>query len=345
MSVKVYNIIWADDEWATLESDKCVKMYFAQKGIEVLKYVSNSVALSETLRHYADRVDAVIVDGNFSKEDVGCIEKSEAKGLDLTGLVHTTTFMEIYKLKREIPFFLYTARKTYLQEIFQNGELDIFGSDRIFLKGRIEELANAITTTVDHINSIEHQLASRYKAFLDEAKELDDSCGDELWQFLVDEAQDISSQRCISMFTNLRKIIEQIMNQCRANEITPPEIDSLNQFGKYWKYATGEINAGRPQFYRHPGENCPKRVINNTDDFTVMPPHMMCGAEQLINILQDGSHNLKNMKLYISEYVSTQQTPFLFRSCLYQVMEFVHWYIDLTKRLVETNVMTYKTIE
>lgn len=121
MEVNIYNVIWADDECATLKQDELIRKVFNEKRIEVLEYVPTSTALRNALETYKDEVDAVVVDGNFSKEDVDYLESD-----DISGLIHTVSFLELYNTKRDIPFFLYTARKILLQDICKNRELDYF---------------------------------------------------------------------------------------------------------------------------------------------------------------------------------------------------------------------------
>ena len=74
MSVNVYSVIWADDECITLEKDKNIRQLFDVKHIEVLAYVQTSEELKDKIETYKDRVDAIIVDGNFSKSPVEYLE-------------------------------------------------------------------------------------------------------------------------------------------------------------------------------------------------------------------------------------------------------------------------------
>lgn len=193
MEVNIYNVIWADDECATLKQDELIRKVFNEKRIEVLEYVPTSTALRNALETYKDEVDAVVVDGNFSKEDVDYLESD-----DISGLIHTVSFLELYNTKRDIPFFLYTARKILLQDICKNRELDYFTTTkRLIQKGDIELLAEKIVSTVDHIHSIEFMVKKKYKALLNMAKRVNDDCSENLYQFLLNEARDVDYiRRC-----------------------------------------------------------------------------------------------------------------------------------------------------
>lgn len=230
MEVNIYNVIWADDECATLKQDELIRKVFNEKRIEVLEYVPTSTALRNALETYKDEVDAVVVDGNFSKEDVDYLESD-----DISGLIHTVSFLELYNTKRDIPFFLYTARKILLQDICKNRELDYFTTTkRLIQKGDIELLAEKIVSTVDHIHSIEFMVKKKYKALLNMAKRVNDDCSENLYQFLLNEARDVEYNRSISMFNDLRGILEQIMDLCKDNNIIPIEVSTLNAFKFYW---------------------------------------------------------------------------------------------------------------
>ena len=124
-SVNTYNIIWADDECATLKKDENIRELLDEMGIEVLDYVPTSEKLRKSLDEYKDKVDAVVIDGNFSREDVPYLE-----GDDISGLIHSLSLIEVYNIKRDIPFFLYTGKKQMLQEICSNGELNYFNKKK-----------------------------------------------------------------------------------------------------------------------------------------------------------------------------------------------------------------------
>ena len=178
MSVNVYNIIWADDECDTLKKDVAIRRLFDEKKIEVLKFVGTSEALKDAIECYKDKIDAIIVDGNFSKNEVEYVEPT-----DISGLIHTISFIELFNSKRDIPFFLYTARKILLQEICKNGELEYFlKTERMIQKGDIDFLANKIIKDVDHIHSVEFMVKKKYQSIINIAKDIDQQCADNIWR-------------------------------------------------------------------------------------------------------------------------------------------------------------------
>ena len=107
MEVNIYNVIWADDECATLKQDELIRKVFNEKRIEVLEYVPTSTALRNALETYKDEVDAVVVDGNFSKEDVDYLESD-----DISGLIHTVSFWNSI-IRKGIYLFFYIQQERF----------------------------------------------------------------------------------------------------------------------------------------------------------------------------------------------------------------------------------------
>jgi hypothetical protein len=307
MNVNVYSVIWADDECATLEKDKSIRQLFDVKHIEVLAYVQTSEDLKDKLECYKDRVDAVIIDGNFSKSVVEYLEPE-----DISGLIHTVSFIELFNSKRDIPFFLYTARKVLLQKLCNNGEIDYFTDNRrLIQKGNMEQLANQIVHDVDHIHSVEFMVKKKYQSLLNIAQKVSPQCEAELHQFLLDEERDCKYDKAVFVFNSLRKVLEQIMEKCKNNNIIPDYIKTLNDF----------------KFFL-----CDKRSPIKPQE-KVLPPTIKSFLWSLIDILQDGSHQVTDLHLYVSEYVQDIQSPFIFRACLFQVMAVLRWYNDIISKL------------
>ena len=166
--MNVYNIIWADDECDTLCNDSMVIKFFDKYGIEILDSCHTSEELRRSLTIFSDSVDAVVVDGNFSRNYVDYLESD-----DISGLIHTMSLIELFNVKRDIPFFLYTGKRNMLMQICKNGELTYFiKNDRILQKGDVEGLASRIVESVEKISSAEHHVTKRFSAILKEAKEL-----------------------------------------------------------------------------------------------------------------------------------------------------------------------------
>ena len=310
-----YNIIWADDECDTLCRDNAVVKLFDKYGIEIIDSCHTSEELRRSFTTFSDRVDAVIVDGNFSRDDVEYLESD-----DISGLVHTMSLIELFNIKRDIPFFLYTGKKNMLMQICKNGELTYFiKNDRIFQKGEIERLASNIVSVVDKISSPEHHVIMRFLPLLKEAREISTALEDELRIFLLAEEKDNRCDQAIDQFTHLRKMLEIIIDLCKDNEIIPRTNTQLSDI-KYFVGKGGHNNGSKPKE-------------------GVWPPVISSYIWSMTDILQDGSHHVKDLNLHVSEYVVEKKTPFLFRSCLYQIMELIRWYKETEKKMIDRKLI------
>jgi len=325
MSANVYNVIWADDECATLSKDFAIRKLFDEKHIEILQYVPTSEALKDAIERYKDKVDAVIIDGNFSKDEEEYVQPN-----DISGLIHTLTFIDLFNTRRDLPFFLYTGKKVFLQEFCTNGELGYFiDYGRLFQKGDLEALADKIVEDVEHIKTVEFWVRKKNKPLLNMANEVDKKCADYLLEFLNDEARDFTLNRAIDMFSQLRKILERIHQLCIDECIVPEKLTALNHFGKFFYYSIGEGKGFEDKKYNF----CCYKSLNN-----IMPVPVARSLFTLIEILQDGSHDKKALNLSVSEYVNEVQTPFLFRACLYLVMDLLKWYHDTSEKLMNNEI-------
>ena len=311
-NVNIYNVIWADDECATLSKDESIRQLLDDSGVEVLAFVSTSEKLRASLDSFKDKVDAVIIDGNFSRDDVPYVEND-----DISGLVHSLSLIEVYNIKRDIPFFLYTGKKQMLQEICSNGELRYFNeNNRIFQKGHLNDLVNAVIAAIEHIQSTEFRVRKKYKNILSFARTISDDCADNLYQYLLNEARDVTFDRTESMFNNLRNILESIVDLCGENGITPNLVRTLNQFKYYW------------------GREGLRGCSNRPNPSNLMPPAISATLWSLIDIVQDGSHEKDDLDLFVREYADETKSPFIFRASLYLTLDIMRWYNDIYQKLL-----------
>lgn len=318
MSANFYNIIWADDEFASLSKDDSLRELFFEKGISILQGVTSSEKLAASFERYKDRVDAVIVDGNFSRTD-----KKYLANDDISGLIHSLSLIEVFNVKRDIPFFLFTGRKMILQKICKNGELDYFiKNNRLLPKGDIYQLVESIIRDVDHIRSIEGWVHQRYGQLLKKVEAIDMQSAEHLEQFLLDEARDVNFDKAKDTFTHLRQIFERIEDMCRELGIIPDVVKGPNSFKFFW---------GDRGFQ----EKEERRIVRVWKPIRndILPDLLSKSLEQVIDIIQDGSHAKRDSMLFVTEYVYKNQTPFLYRFCLHYTLEFLMWFADVRSKL------------
>ena len=106
MNANVYNIVWADDEIDDILDNDTIND-LKDKGFNIVGMAHDGEEL-ERLLNYPDQVDAVIVDANFNESDTAIESERDTSGLDYARGLY------IHKLKRRIPFFLFTNRSDEL---------------------------------------------------------------------------------------------------------------------------------------------------------------------------------------------------------------------------------------
>lgn len=320
MSAKLYNIIWADDEFASLSKDDSLRELFFEKGINILEGVTSSEKLAAIFERYKDRVDAIIIDGNFSRTDKEYLEKD-----DISGLIHSLSLISLFNVKRDIPFFLCTGRKALLQQICKNGELDYFvKNNRLFQKGDTHELVESIIRDVNQIHSIEWWVHQRYGKLLKKVESIDKQSAEHLEQFLLDEARDVFFEKADDLFNHLRKMFERIEDICHDELIVPLVVKGTNSFKYFWS------ESGYEQ--KRPNSSWIERVWKPKRD-DILPDILSRPLAQVIDIIQDGSHYKEDSKLNVTDYVFNNERPFLFRFCLHYTLEFFMWFADLLDKL------------
>ena len=182
-------------------------------------------------------------------------------------------------------------------------------------KGDVDGLASRIVSIVEKISSPEHHVIKRFLPLLNEAKELSPEIEEKLRSFLLEEEKDDSCKKASDQFTYLRQILEKIVELCKNDGIIPYENEKLNDI-KYFVGRKGHNNGTKPKE-------------------GVWPPVIASYIESMIDILQDGSHKVRDLRLHVSDYVIENNTPFLFRSCLYQIMELIRWLKATQEKIIK----------
>ena len=119
---KIYRFIWADDEIDAL-LDENSKALLSKQHVEVIK-CNNAAMLEEKLKNVNHRIDAVIVDANFTAKRF-----TPSDERDLSGLRNSMRLIGEYK---HVPFYLYTQRVD-LSDLVDEDELSYFkDNDAIF---------------------------------------------------------------------------------------------------------------------------------------------------------------------------------------------------------------------
>lgn len=293
----VCNIIWIDDDIDTLLNESKLRI-LEKKGFNLIGAVRTFTDFVNLMDLSYDRVDAVITDANFSSNSL--FPKDDR---DLSGLVSVSSCIVAYNKKRDIPFYLYTGRGEFLDEKYEDGEIDYFRKNqRYFIKGQFDEMLEQIRTDVEHINSPSFRIKNKYAAELRAAASIEGNDISLMKALLAEESRDWKMTE--DYFNLMRNIVDSLFSACKKCGIIP-DVGELNQISNFL-------------------------ANNNNDTYVmtheIMPKPLARGLWYFLDITQDGSHKKENLQLKVGEYVRETQNINLFRSVLYIAMDLCLWY-------------------
>lgn len=294
---KIYQIIWADDEIDAL-LDETGKAVISQHHVEVVKCY-NGAMLEEKLRNTSHRIDAVIVDANFTAKNYTPDEK------DVSGLRRAMRLIGEY---RHLPFYLYTQRGN-LSDLVDEDELSYFkDNNAILFKGdNLSPLLDRIKNDVDKINSAEFQIDNQYKKELSCCKKFDNYCSGNSYNIihsLLIKNQENDLQNSEIHLNEFRTLLEN-MNTVAVNYGIVPEKLSLNDFSKF--------------LCRHKDS----KILVNDD---ILPKALYEILFYVVRLVQDGSHDMPNLQYGIRRYIHDTHDVLIIRSILFAVMEIITWF-------------------
>jgi len=296
---KIYRIIWADDEIDAL-LDENSKALLSKQHVEVIK-CNNAAMLEEKLRNVNYRIDAVIVDANFTARDFTPSNETVVSGL-------RKAMMLIGEFKH-LPFYLYTQRLN-LSDLVDEDELSYFkDNNAIFYKGNgLLPLLNRIKNDVDNYNSAEFQIDNQFKKELDYFQVFDKQCdakSHDLVRELFIQSREGSLSEAESYFNQFRSEILENMNAVAAHFGIVPKGLSLNDFSRFL--------CSKAEKYKLKEEVLPKAL------------HML--MEYVVRMVQDGSHKRGNIQYGVHQFVSKYKDTLIIQSLLFAIIELMSWFI------------------
>jgi len=296
---KTYQIIWADDEIDAL-LDETSKALLLKQHVNVVK-CNNAAMLEEKLKNVRYRIDAVIVDANFTARDFTPSDEKIVSGLRKA--------MMLIGEYRHLPFYLYTQRVN-LSDLVDEDELSYFkDNNAIFYKGNgLLPLLDRIKKDVDKINSVKFQIDNQYKKELEYFQIFDKQCNAKSYnlirELLILSREDslIGTQRYFNQF---RSEILENMNTVAAHFGIVPEGLTLNNFSRFL---------------------CSK-LENYTLNKELLPKALHMLMQYIVSMAQDGSHTSPNLQYEVYQFVSRNKDKLIIQSLLFATIELISWFI------------------
>jgi len=296
---KIYRIIWADDEIDAL-LDENSKALLSNQHVEVIK-CNNAAMLEEKLKNVNHRIDAVIVDANFTVRDFTPSNETVVSGL-------RKAMMLIGEYKH-LPFYLYTQRVN-LSDLVDEDELCYFkDNDAIFFKSNgLLPLLDRIKNDVDNYNSAAFQIDNLFKKELNYFQIFDKQCNAKSYNLireLLIQSREGALIGTEKYFNQFRIEILDNMNTVAARFGVVPENLSLNDFSKFL--------CSKAEKYKLNEDVLPK------------PLHML--IQYIVRIVQDGSHKSPNLQYGVYQFVSENKDTLIIQSLIFAIIELVSWFI------------------
>lgn len=315
---KTYQIIWADDEIDTLLVNS--KDLISRLHVDVVK-CNNATMLEEKLKNVSYRIDAVIVDANFTARDFTPSDETV-----VSGLIKAMMLMGEYK---HLPFYLYTQRVN-LSDLVDEDVLSYFkDNNAIFFKGNgLLPLLDRIKNDVNKINSAEFQIDNQFRKELLCFQAFDKQCNaksHDLIRGLLIQSREGSLTGTEEYFNKFRSEILENMNAVAAHFGIVPEGLSLNDFSRFIC-----SNADR---YKLNEEVLPKAL------------HML--MQYVVRMAQDGSHKRAYLQYEVNQFVSRNKDTLIIQSLLYAIIELVSWFITylMSHTNEQENLANWKKLE
>lgn len=309
-------VLWLEDEIGKIEAF-LDRTYMDGISVAHKDTANNFIAeLSANLNNY----DAVILDV------MGVVDSLEEKP---SSKAFSTAHQAVLSLKhkKSIPYFVLSAQLTKDEN---QGLREYIGDAYIYIKSKDEErliadIKKAVAEQEDYI--IRNKFEDVLSVFND--SQLGTKHYERIFNLIKWVERDINIDDSEDQLTRIRKVIEAVFHSLASKGLVPTEI--TNNQG--WLNGTSLFLSNKHSIY-----------------YQVEPyvhPTVCDSLSRLLNLIQDGSHSEGGLKLRVDEYIRNNGSDYLFKSCVYILLDIVIWYKNLSARYqdVEANRLLWKVAE
>lgn len=294
MSNKVYNILWVDDEHEKLDGTKRSALDFDLKLVPFKSLDAGMAELERNLVLY----DGVLLDAKFfeKEDDVPDTEDTDYVHRAKERILQLPKKFDIHILTGQAEAFDSSDFKKAFKKVFKKGISDdedaLFNSLKVAAEGQLD-----------------FQIRNEYKRVFEIGDEK--YLGSKIYEPIINLLKQIKSTNDFEPTKDnllpLRKIIENSFDKLFELGIIPEEIykAGLNPTVKF--LCNNKSNSG----------------YTVVKDF--MHPSMAYFFDNLVFITQDSQHDKKGLKLNVDEYISNIKSPYLFKSLVFQVLDYLIW--------------------
>lgn len=294
MSNKVYNILWVDDEHEKLGGTKRSALDF---DLKLIPFKSLDAGMSELERNLV-LYDGVLLDAKFfeKEDDVPDTEDTDYVHRAKERILQLPKKFDIHILTGQAEAFDSKTFKQAFTKVFRKGISD--DEDALF---------NSLKVAAE--SQLDFQIRNEYKRVFEIGNEK--YLGSKIYEPIINLLKQIKSTNDFEPTKDnllpLRKIIENSFDKLFELGIIPNEIykAGLNPTVKF--LCNNKSNSG----------------YSVVKEF--MHPSMSFFFDNLVFITQDSQHDKKGLKLNVDEYISDIKSPYLFKSLVFQLLDYLIW--------------------
>ena len=297
----MYNVLWIDDQCKDQELKQfIIKAY--NNGIKLDGYQSYEEGF-EVLEKNIETYDAILLDGMFFEK------KGQQKGTeDESGLGMAIAKINELKSKKTFPWFVLSGKESFTTSenlILKVNKVPCFDKSK---SSDIEELFKQIKLAAD--NQKDRQIRHNYQRVFEVCTE--EYVGDHVGQDLLNLLKIEDAHDSVNHLNAIRKILDDLFIAFNKFKLLPDEFVkptvALNPSSIFLSgYQSNRLSDINKQFKHFEETHLPRQISEY--------------IRSILSVTQSGSHRSD-----IDKHVQKVQTPYLFKSTLYQLMDLLVWF-------------------
>ena len=297
--MKVYKVLWFDDEHENLE---IIKDGAFSNGI-LLHPVTNEVDGIRELEKGLFLYDAVIVDGKFYRKP-----GQSGDALDDNAWASVARYFDAIANKKKMPWFILSGQVSITKD--KNAVVDLFKPEKIYDKNNDDDISllwEVIKVAADkqYDTQLRHKYNKVFEVCTNDYIGMD-AAASLLYILTIVENDDTNSDT-EERINSVRKIVEKILHGFNRIGILPDEVLK----GK------GGLN------------NSSKFLCNNLPGYhyteDILPPAVAYLLRSVTQVTQDGSHADGDLPIKADQFIKSQPTGYFFKSLVFQLLEILVW--------------------
>lgn len=297
--MKVYKVLWFDDEHENLE---LIKDAARSNGI-ILHSVTNEVDGIRELEKGLHLYDAVIVDGKFYRKP-----GQSGDAIDDNAWASVARYLDAIANKKKMPWFILSGEVSITKD--KNAVVDLFKPEKIYNKYNDddvsllwEDIKAAADTQYD--TQLRHKYRRAFEVCTNDYIGVDAAAS--LLYILTTVKNDDVNSDTEERINSVRKIVEKILHAFNRIGVLPTEVlkgrGGLNSSSKFL------CNALRSYSY--------------TEE--ILPPAIAFLLQSVMQVTQDGSHADGDLSIKADQFIKSQPTGYFFKSLVFQLLEILVW--------------------